>query len=118
MPQVRELDPPHAEEHSLEVHLPFLQTIFERFALVPLVAGDASSEEVAEVLERLWGGPETVIVVSSDLSHYLDYAAAQALDAATCRAIEALDAAAHRLRAGLRPCPRCRAADRSPGASG
>ena len=81
LPQVREWDAPHAHEHSLEVHLPFLQAILPRFSLVPLVAGDASPEEVAEVLERLWGGPETLIVVSSDLSHYLDYATARKIDA-------------------------------------
>jgi AmmeMemoRadiSam system protein A len=61
------------------------------FAVVPLVVGNASAEEVAEVLDILWGGPETLILISSDLSHYLPYAQAQALDAATCRAIEALD---------------------------
>ena len=89
-------DAPHTEEHALEVHLPFLQTVLGPFRLVPLLAGDASGEAVAEVLERLWGGPETLIVVSSDLSHYLDYAAAQRLDRATCTAIEALDAGALR----------------------
>ncbi len=94
LPQVREWDAPHAEEHSLEVHLPFLQAILPRFSLVPLVAGDASPEEVAEVLDRLWDGPETLIVVSSDLSHYLDYATARRLDEVTCRAIEDLDASA------------------------
>lgn len=94
LPQVREWDAPHAEEHSLEVHLPFLQQILRRFSFVPLVAGDASPEDIAEVLERLWGGPETLIVVSSDLSHYLDYATARRLDEATCRAIERLDASA------------------------
>jgi hypothetical protein len=92
LPQVREWDAPHADEHSLEVHLPFLQAILPCFSLIPLVAGDASPEEVAQVLERLWGGPETLIVISSDLSHYLDYATARKLDSATCRAIEALDA--------------------------
>lgn len=91
LPQVREWDAPHAHEHSLEVHLPFLQAILPRFSLVPLVAGDASPEEVAEVLERLWGGRETLIVVSSDLSHYLDYAIARKIDALTCHAIETLD---------------------------
>jgi MEMO1 family protein len=94
LPQVREWDAPHADEHSLEVHLPFLQAIFPRFSLIPLAAGDASPEEVAEVLEHLWGGPETLIVISSDLSHYLDYAAARRLDSDTCRAIEGLDARA------------------------
>lgn len=94
LPQVRAWDPPHEDEHSLEVHLPFLQTLFPEFSLVPLVAGDASEDEVAAVLERLWGGPETLIVVSSDLSHYLDYTSARKLDARTCRAIETLDGAA------------------------
>jgi len=91
LPQVREWDAPHAEEHSLEVHLPFLQTIFPRFTLVPIVVGEADAAEVAEVLDRVWGGAETRIVVSSDLSHYLDYMSAQRVDAATCQAIEALD---------------------------
>ncbi len=91
MPGVRVWDAPHSEEHALEVHLPFLQMVLGAFRLVPLLAGDASGEQVADVLERLWGGPETLIVISSDLSHYLEYAAAQRLDAATCRAVEALD---------------------------
>jgi MEMO1 family protein len=81
-------DTPHAPEHALEVELPFLQALLPAFALVPLLVGDASSEEVAQVLRRLWGGPETVIVVSSDLSHYHDYETARRLDAATAAAIE------------------------------
>lgn len=91
LPQVVTSDEAHAAEHSLEVHLPFLQRLLGDFALVPFAVGDASAEEVAEVLELLWGGPETLVVVSSDLSHYHDYAEARRLDAATCRAIEALD---------------------------
>lgn len=90
LPQVALVDAAHAEEHSLEVHLPFLQQILGEFTLVPLVAGDATADEVAEVLNRLWSGPETLIVVSSDLSHYLDYASARARDAATTDAIERL----------------------------
>lgn len=90
LPQVRVHDAAHAEEHSLEVHLPFLQELLGDFRLVPIVVGDASPEDVAEVLERLWGGPETLIVVSSDLSHYHDYATAQKLDRATSQAIEGL----------------------------
>jgi MEMO1 family protein len=90
LPQVKTLDQAHAMEHSLEVHLPFLQSMLADFALVPLVVGDATATEVAEVLERLWGGPETLIVISSDLSHYHDYATAQRMDHATCRAIETL----------------------------
>ncbi len=90
LPQVKVLDRAHAEEHSLEVHLPFLQEVLGEFKLVPLVVGEASAQEVGEVLERLWGGPETLIVVSSDLSHYHDYATARRLDAATSEAIERL----------------------------
>ena len=90
LPQVVCLDAAHVREHSLEVHLPFLQEVLGDFALVPLVVGDASAEEVAEVLERLWDGPGTLVVVSTDLSHYHDYETAQRLDRATCAAIEAL----------------------------
>jgi AmmeMemoRadiSam system protein B len=90
LPQVSLRPDAHAPEHSLEVHLPFLQVVLDEFSLVPLVVGDASGEEVAEVLEALWGGPETLIVVSSDLSHYESYASARRMDAATTRAIEAL----------------------------
>jgi AmmeMemoRadiSam system protein B len=85
---VVEADAPHAPEHSLEVELPFLQALLPSFTLVPLVIGDASAQEVAEVLRRLWGGPETAIIVSSDLSHYHDYDTARRLDAATAAAIE------------------------------
>lgn len=90
LPQVKVFDATHAGEHSLEVHLPFLQVVLGSFKVLPLVAGDASPDEVAEVIEHLWGGPETLIVVSSDLSHYLEYGAAQRIDSATCRAIETL----------------------------
>ena len=90
LPQIRVYDAAHAQEHSLEVHLPFLQETLEVFKLVPLVVGDAEPRDVAEVLDRLWGGAETLIVISSDLSHYHDYATAQRLDRATSRAIEDL----------------------------
>lgn len=90
LPQVGILDQAHAQEHSLEVHLPFLQEVLDEFTLVPIVVGEASPEAVAEVIERLWGGPETLIVISSDLSHYHDYETARRLDAATSRAIEEL----------------------------
>jgi AmmeMemoRadiSam system protein B len=73
------------------VHLPFLQTVLGVFKLVPIVVGDARAEDVAEVLEMLWTGPETLPVISSDLSHYHDYAAARRQDKETSRAIEALD---------------------------
>jgi MEMO1 family protein len=91
MPQVQVFDATHAQEHSLEVQLPFLQTVLDDFNLLPLVVGDASPDEVAEVLDTLWGGEETVIVISTDLSHFLDYDAARHIDEATCQAIEALD---------------------------
>lgn len=91
LPDVGFLDQAHTQEHSLEVHLPFLQRTLGDFTLVPLVVGDAPPASVAGVLEKLWGGPETLIVISSDLSHYEDYAAAQAHDAKTCARIVALD---------------------------
>ena len=80
----------HAQEHSLEVQLPFLQEVLGDFQIVPLAVGDATHEEVAEVIEALWGGPETLIVVSSDLSHYLPYQAAQHIDNQTCATIARL----------------------------
>lgn len=91
LPGVTRLDDAHRPEHSIEVHLPFLQVVLNDFTLVPLIVGEAAPETVASVLEALWGGPETLIVISSDLSHYLDYATARALDAETCRAIESGD---------------------------
>ena len=92
LPQVIRNDRAHEREHSLEVQLPFLQNVLGHFTLVPLVVGDASVEAVAQVLERLWGGPETLIVISSDLSHYLPYEKAQAIDRATVQRILELDA--------------------------
>jgi AmmeMemoRadiSam system protein B/AmmeMemoRadiSam system protein A len=92
LPQVGFSDAAHAQEHSLEVQLPFLQRVLERFTLVPLVVGRATPGEVAEVLERLWGGDETLIVISSDLSHYLPYAEARARDRATIERVLRLDA--------------------------
>lgn len=91
LPQVRIDDVAHAGEHCLEVQLPFLQLLLQNFSLVPLVVGAASAEQVSEVIERLWGGPETIVIISSDLSHYHDYRTAQRLDRATSNAIEALD---------------------------
>jgi hypothetical protein len=91
LPQVVDSVPAHAWEHSLEVQLPFLQQILDDFSLVPLAVGDATPREVAQVLEQLWGGEETVIVISSDLSHYLPYETAKRVDHATAQAILALD---------------------------
>ena len=90
LPQVIMSTHAHRQEHSLEVHLPFLQETLGPFELVPLLTGDATSSEVGAVIEELWGGSETLIVVSSDLSHYHDYATASRMDAATSAAIEAL----------------------------
>jgi MEMO1 family protein len=90
LPQVEILDAAHAMEHSLEVQLPFLQEALGEFGLTPLAVGEASSDEVAEVLESLWGGQETLIVISSDLSHYHEYETASKMDKATSKAIEAL----------------------------
>jgi len=79
--------PAHAQEHALEVQLPFLQSVLDDFKLVPLAVGDTTPEEVAEVIEALWGGPETIIVVSSDLSHFLPYSVANEVDRSTVKNI-------------------------------
>lgn len=92
LPQIVASDEAHAEEHSLEVQLPFLQATLGDFALVPLAVGRASTADVAEVIEQLWGGPETLIVISSDLSHFHSYAEARRIDGATVGQIEALQA--------------------------
>ena len=90
MTQVVVSAPAHAMEHSLEVQLPFLQRVLGEFSLVPFAVGDASVEEVAQVIERLWGGPETLIVLSTDLSHYHAYDQARRIDGATLERIEHL----------------------------
>lgn len=90
---VRCRDDAHAAEHSLEVHLPFLQTSLEDFRIVPLVVGDAPPSEVAEALDTVWGEDETLIVVSTDLSHFYPYDTARALDAETGNMIRHLDPA-------------------------
>ena len=90
LPQVAVLDIAHAQEHSLEVHLPFLQTVLEDFSLVPLVVGEATAEQVCEVLDTLWDGPETRFVISSDLSHYLGSDEARQMDRLTADAVEGL----------------------------
>ena len=91
LPQVIVSAHAHALEHSLEVQLPFLQSVLADFTLLPLAVGMATPEEVAAVLEALWGGAETLIVISSDLSHYLPYATAQRVDKDTVQAILRLD---------------------------
>lgn len=87
LPQVTISAAAHAQEHSLEVQLPFLQSVLHDFKLLPLAVGLATPEEVAEVLEALWGGVETLIVISSDLSHYLPYDTARQVDGASTQDI-------------------------------
>ncbi len=91
LPQVCVSSQAHAQEHSLEVQLPFLQSVLTDFTLLPLAVGRATAQEVAEVLEFLWGGEETLIVISSDLSHYLPYPIAQRVDDETVHTILALE---------------------------
>ena len=91
LPQVVTSAPAHAMEHSLEVQLPFLQRVLGAFSLVPLAVGNATSEQVAQVLERLWGGPETLIVISTDLSHYHEYEEARRIDGDTAERIARLE---------------------------
>ena len=104
LPQVTVSAPAHAQEHSLEVQLPFLQTVLPDFKLLPLAVGMVTPQEVAEVLEVLWGGDETLIVVSSDLSHYLPYDTARQVDAASTQSILALEhALSHEQACGATP---------------
>lgn len=88
LPQVHLNDEAHRREHSLEVQIPFLQTVLGRFSLVPIAIGLTSVEEVAGVLRHLWDGDDTLIVVSSDLSHFLDYPNARGMDSETSHYIE------------------------------
>lgn len=90
LPQVTYLDEAHLLEHSLEVHLPFLQTVLGHFKLVPLVVGDATPDQICEVLEKACIDDQTLIIISSDLSHYHTYDKARQMDAATSAAIEDL----------------------------
>ncbi|MEA3193509.1 MAG: hypothetical protein QOD26_1842 [Betaproteobacteria bacterium] len=90
LPQVVTSDAAHALEHSLEVQLPFLQKTLGDFSLVPFAVGMANVAEVAQVIERLWGGPETLIVISTDLSHYHPYDEARSIDGATISRVSAL----------------------------
>ncbi len=95
LPQVVVSSEAHALEHSLEVHLPFLQTVLGDFELIPLVVGDVEAAQVAEVIERLWGDERTLIVVSTDLSHYHPYDDACRIDGATIAAIERFESDLH-----------------------
>ena len=95
LPGTQVSDEAHADEHSLEVHLPFLQTVLEDFQVVPIVVGVCPAHEVESVLSALWGGDETLIVVSSDLSHFHSYEIAREVDASTTARIEAREATLH-----------------------
>src|SRR5262245_5089130 len=88
LPQVQFEERAHTNEHSLEVELPFLQQTLGEFTVVPLVVGDVVDQEVAEVSDQLWGGEQTRIVISSDLSHYHDYDTAKELDRRTAESVE------------------------------
>jgi AmmeMemoRadiSam system protein B/AmmeMemoRadiSam system protein A len=109
LPEVRVFDAPFDGEHALELELPFIQTLFPRASVVPFLTGDASTAAVERLLDELWGGPETLIVVSSDLSHFLDYETARERDLATSQAVETIApdkidgsaACGHRALAGL-----------------
>ena len=109
LPGFSVLDKVFEGEHSLEVHLPFLQPVIDDFSIVPILVGDASVELVRDALKLVWGGPETVISVSSDLSHFHDYDTAVGLDQETTRQIELLQlekidgkgACGHRALAGV-----------------
>lgn len=90
LPHVIQYDLAHRDEHGIEVELPFLQVALDSFSIVPLIVGETTGEEVASVISALWGGPETLIVVSSDLSHYLTYNEAVKLDRQTSDSIEKL----------------------------
>ncbi|KGG24370.1 MULTISPECIES: AmmeMemoRadiSam system protein B [unclassified Prochlorococcus] len=93
LPQIVIDDEPHRQEHSLEVHLPFLQKVLGDFKLLPLVVGAVSSEQVAEVIERLWGSDSTRFLISTDLSHFKDYKNAQKIDRETAQSIESMNPA-------------------------
>ncbi len=88
---VNVIDQAHQAEHSLEVQLPFLQTVLDDFTIVPIITGNASPQQVAELINLLWDGSETLVIISSDLSHYHDYNTAQQLDKITAQAILNLD---------------------------
>lgn len=91
LPYLQRIEDAFTFEHALEVHLPFLQVTLENFSLLPVLIGSATTTQTATVLEKLWDGPETLIVISSDLSHYLPYASAKSLDKKTAGAIIKLD---------------------------
>jgi AmmeMemoRadiSam system protein B len=90
VPNVRVFDAPFEDEHSLEVQLPFLQVVLEDFRVLPVLVGQTPPESVAALIDALWGGDETRIIVSSDLSHFHDYETARRLDQHTAELVETL----------------------------
>ncbi len=84
-------DDAHLPEHCLETQLPFLQRALGDFSIVPVIVGPTTAEATADLLDTLWGDDETLIVVSSDLSHFYDYDTARTLDSRACQAIERLE---------------------------
>ncbi|HSJ91563.1 MAG TPA: AmmeMemoRadiSam system protein B [Ilumatobacter sp.] len=82
-------DDAHAPEHSLEVQLPFLQVVLDEFELLPMVVGAADAQQVATAIDTVWTSPDTLVLVSTDLSHYHRYAEAVQLDTRTAAAIVA-----------------------------
>jgi len=90
LPFVHYLDKAHEWEHSLEVHLPFLQTVLKDFSLIPIVAGDATADQVCQLIEMFWEHDDILVVISSDLSHFHDYQTAKRLDKQTSAMIEKL----------------------------
>jgi AmmeMemoRadiSam system protein B len=95
LPGVQTSDEAHAEEHSLEVHLPFLQVMLDDFLLVPIVVGVCTARHVDAVLDALWGEDETLVLVSSDLSHFHAYSEARSIDANTTSRIEGCETTLH-----------------------
>jgi len=91
-PDARIMDLAHAQEHAIEVQLPFIKEALGNVEIIPILVGDSTFEAVAEILEIVWGGAETVIVISSDLSHFLSYEDCVTLDTVTTHAIETLSA--------------------------
>jgi AmmeMemoRadiSam system protein B len=91
LPGIQYLDQAHTFEHSLEVHLPFLQIVLDDFTLIPVVVGDAHPEQIMQAIELFWGDEQTLTVISSDLSHFHDYETAQKMDQQTSQWIENLE---------------------------
>jgi len=88
IPEVIYLDEAHAREHSIEVHLPFIQYLKKDVRIIPLAVGQTSYQKVAKVLEKFCEEKDNLIIISSDLSHYHAYGYAQKYDLQTALKIE------------------------------